>query len=206
MTSYGDTKTMKRNVLLLPHLCPSSQKDFQQDVGHSSDLAQRQSGIPLTKRPGGKWDRVAELMIITFGESGHPVFRATSPFSGGMLKSKGGGKNLYNSVPMVTRLKLFFAQSFLFISSVSTEQSQTCVKNTVAGEQEKGRPVVAEQSDPLFAPADSLIMTPTPSIEIPSQENLLQEHKERVENIPQLDELIKIYTAAGILKTVEVGQ
>ena len=28
------------------------------------------------------------------------------------------------------RLKLFFAQLFLFISSVSSEQSQICVKNT----------------------------------------------------------------------------
>ena len=31
-------------------------------------------------RPQGKWDRVAELMMIKFRESGHPVFRATSPF------------------------------------------------------------------------------------------------------------------------------
>ena len=44
------------------------------------------------ERPGGKWDRVAELMTIKFGESGHPVFRATSPLSRGTLKSKGGGK------------------------------------------------------------------------------------------------------------------
>ena len=43
-------KTMKRNVLLIPHLCLYSQKDFQQDVGHSSDLGQRQRGIPLTKK------------------------------------------------------------------------------------------------------------------------------------------------------------
>ena len=44
-------KTMKRNVLLIPHLCLCSQKDFfQQDVGHSSDLGERQSGIPLTKK------------------------------------------------------------------------------------------------------------------------------------------------------------
>ena len=43
------------------------------------------------ERPGGKWDRVAEFMMIKFGESGHPVFRATSPLSGGTLKSKGGG-------------------------------------------------------------------------------------------------------------------
>ena len=43
-------------------------------------------------RPQGEWDIVAELMMIKFGESGHPVFRATSPFSRGTLKSKGGGK------------------------------------------------------------------------------------------------------------------
>ena len=38
---------------------------------------------------------------------------------------------------------------------------------------------MAEQSDPHFAPADLLVTTPTPSIEIPAQENLLQKHKER---------------------------
>ena len=65
---------------------------------------------------------------------------------------------------------------------------------------------MAEQSDPLFTPADLLIMTPTPSIEIPAQENLLQKHKERVEKLPQPDQLIKICTDAGFLKTVEVGQ
>ena len=35
---------------------------------------------------------MAELMMVTFRESGHPVFRATSPLSRGQLKSKGGGK------------------------------------------------------------------------------------------------------------------
>ena len=65
---------------------------------------------------------------------------------------------------------------------------------------------MAEQSDPHFAPADLLIMTPTPSIEIPAQENLLQKHKERVEKLPQPDQLIYVCTDAGFLKTVEVGQ
>ena len=50
MTSFGEIKTMKRNVLLIPQLCLYSQKDFQQDVGHSSDLDQKQSGILLTKK------------------------------------------------------------------------------------------------------------------------------------------------------------
>ena len=37
-------------------------------------------------KPHGKWDRVAELMMIKFGESGHPVCRATSPLSRGTFK------------------------------------------------------------------------------------------------------------------------
>ena len=41
--------------------------------------------------PQGEWDRTAEKMV-TLAESGHPVFRATSPLSRGQLKSKGGGK------------------------------------------------------------------------------------------------------------------
>ena len=42
--------------------------------------------------PQGEWDKIAELMMLTFAESTHPVFRSASPLSRGVLKSKGGGK------------------------------------------------------------------------------------------------------------------
>ena len=45
-----------------------------------------------SERPGGERDKVAALMMIIVGESGHPVFRATSSLSRRTLKSKGGGK------------------------------------------------------------------------------------------------------------------
>ena len=96
----------------------------------------------------------------------------------------------YNSAPMEIRLKLF---------SDLCEECSSCRTRT-------GRLVVAEQSDPHFAPADLLTMTPTLSLEIPAHANLLQRHKERVEKLPQPDQLIKVYTDAGFLKTVEVGQ
>ena len=35
--------------------------------------------------PQGEWDKIAEMMMLKFGESGHPVFRATSPLSRGVL-------------------------------------------------------------------------------------------------------------------------
>ena len=42
--------------------------------------------------PQGEWDHVAEDMLLRFAESGHPIFRATTPLSRGQLKSKGKGK------------------------------------------------------------------------------------------------------------------
>ena len=79
------------------------------------------------------------------------------------------------------------------------EEYGTCQTST-------GRPVLAEQSDPLFAPANLVIVTPRLSIEILAQENLLKKYKERVEMLPQQDRLMKICTDAGFLKTVVVGQ
>ena len=70
-------------------------------------------------------------------------------------KAKEVENYLFTSVPMVIRLKLIFAQSFLSISSLSTEQFQNCVKKeyTIC-QTSTGRLVVAEQPDPFFAPAD----------------------------------------------------
>ena len=42
--------------------------------------------------PRGIWDHIAEMMLLEFAESGHPIFRATTSLSIGILKSKGRGK------------------------------------------------------------------------------------------------------------------
>ena len=67
--------------------------DSEQDNGHSLDLDRRKSGILSVKtvhKVNGT--KMAEKMVVTLAESGHPVFRATSPLSRGELKSNGGGK------------------------------------------------------------------------------------------------------------------
>ena len=112
------------------------------------------------ERPRGEWDRVAELMMIKFRESGHPVFRATSPLSRGTPKSKRGGQlsihfcadgdtieTVFRTVISVNQLSIYGAVSDL------CEEYGTCQTRT-------GRPVWAGQSDPLFEPAKLLIMTP----------------------------------------------
>ena len=92
MTSYGDLQTMNGNALLTPHLCLYLQKKIP--AGRWSFLgpgSEKNWYSTYIDRPRGEWDRVSELMMLKFGESGHPVFRATSPLSRGTLKSKGAG-------------------------------------------------------------------------------------------------------------------
>ena len=116
------------------------------------------------ERLGGEWDRVAELMMIKFRESGHPVFRATSSLSRGTLKSKGGGKlsihfcadgvtieSVFRTIISVNQLSINGAVSDL------CEEYGTCQARTE-------RPLAGRTSDPLFAPANLSIMTPGPSM------------------------------------------
>ena len=166
-------------------------------------------------KPQGEWDKIDELMMLKFGESGHPVFRATSPLSRGTLKSKGGGKLSihfcadHGTIETVFRTTISVNQLSIY-GTVSNlcEECKTCHVRT-------GRPVVAGQSDPLFVPTSSLMKTPTPSTDDPAQEkDLLQRYQERVERLSQQDRVrlsqqdrvSTFCTDAGFLTTVEVGQ
>ena len=85
--------------------------------------------------------------MLKFGESGHRIFRATSPLSRGVLKSKGGGKlsihdcadhetieTVFRTIVSVNQLSLFGAVAEM------CEEYETCHDRTV-------RPVVGGQSE-----------------------------------------------------------
>ena len=92
-------------------------------------------------------------MMIKFRESGHPVFRATSPLSRGVLTSKGGRKlsihycadpgtieTVFRTIISVNQLSLYGA-----VSDVC-EKCDSCHDRT-------GRLVVEGQSNPLIVPS-----------------------------------------------------
>ena len=150
-------------------------------------------------KPRGEWDRVAELMMIKFSDSGHPVFRATSPLSRGTLKSRGGGKlsihfcadgrtieTVFRTIISVNQLSIYGGVSDL------CEEYKACHVRTE-------RLVLAGQSNPLFVPTSLLMKTRTPSTDDPSQEDLLQEYQERVERLSQQNRVIKILYWCRIL-------
>ena len=96
---------------------------------------------PSENSPQGAWDHVAEDMLLRFAESGHPIFRATTPLSRGQLKSKEKGKCPYTSVLIQIQLIQFIALFNLSISSVSTGQWQLYAMNMKATQTTRGNPL-----------------------------------------------------------------
>ena len=79
--------------------------------------------------PQGIWDHIADEMLLEFAESGHPFFCATTPLFRGKLKSEGHGKLSIHFAADQKTIETIFRIIALSISSVFTEQLQTCVKN-----------------------------------------------------------------------------
>ena len=177
------------------------QKDLEQDNGHSSDLDQKRSGIlPSEDSPQGEWDKMAEKMMVTLAESGHPVFRATSALSRGVLKIKGGGKlsihyyadlepitTVFRTITSVNQLRLYGAVAEM------CEEYETHQDNLM----HMGQSIVL-----------SVIKTEVPlENDDPTYQNFpLQRYEERIEKLSQQDKLSKFCTDAGFLTTVDVGQ
>ena len=170
----------------------SLRKDSEQDKDHSSGLDQRKGGILSVKivhKVNGT--KIAEKMMLTFAESGHPFFRATSPLSRGVLKSKGGEKlsihycadfatieTVFRTIISVNQLSLYGAFAEM------CEEYESYHDRT-------GGPVVKGQSSPSFVP--SVIKTNIPLNDDPAHRGfLLQRYRERIEKLSQQDRLSKI--------------
>ena len=85
MTSPVTEKAIKKNVWQMPESSKYLRENLVLDNGHLLDQVLKRSGI-------GAWDHIADEMLLEFEESGHPTFRATTPLSRGILKSKKHGK------------------------------------------------------------------------------------------------------------------
>ena len=78
---------------------------------------------------------------------------------------------------MGIRVRLFFAQLFFYQRSIYGAVSDLCDEYN-ACQTKTGRPVLAEQSDPLFDATKMLMTTSTSWTEVLAQENVLQKYKE----------------------------
>ena len=156
--------------------------------------------------PQGEWDKIAEKMMVTLAESVHPVFRATSPLSRGVLKSKGGGKLSIHycadpaTIETVLRTIISVNQlSFYGAVAQICEEYETFHDRT-------GQPVVRGKSSSSFVPSVIKTEVPLDCDDLARKHLLLQQYGERIEKLSQQDKLSKFCMDAGFLNVVEIGQ
>ena len=157
---------------------------------------------PSENSPQGAWDHIAEEMLLKFAESGHPIFRATTPLSRGKLKSKGKGKVSIHFSADTDTVDTIYRISFLSISSVSTEQWQRYVKNTMT----------SQIAWPSYWKVNQLFSGKIKA-EVPVQDKgiedakiLMQNYFQQVNSLSPEDRLDKFCKEARFMSVVEVGQ
>ena len=92
MTYLVTEKAIKKNVWKMPESSKYLQRNLVLDNGHWSRFSEKKWYSGEENSPQGAWDHIADELLLEFAESGHPIFRATTPLSRGTLKSKGHGK------------------------------------------------------------------------------------------------------------------
>ena len=159
---------------------------------------------PSENSPQGAWDHVAEDMLLRFAESGHPIFRATTPLSRGQLKSKGKGKvsihlsadtdtvdTIYRIILSVNQLSVYGA-----VAAICEELYEGHPDST-------GEPVILE--------GQSIVLGKVKA-EAPAREELedakiiLQKYFQQVKSLSPENRLSKFCKEAGFMSVVEVGQ
>ena len=154
--------------------------------------------------PSGAWDNIAEEMLLEFAESGHPTFRATTPLSRGILKSKGRGK-----------LSIHFAADYPTIDTIFRiilSVNQLSVYGAVAAKCEEFESHQDRSGEPEILMGQSIVLGEI-MVEVPLQnENsmnhqiLWQQYIERIESLSPESKVSRFCKEAGFMRVVEVGQ
>ena len=156
--------------------------------------------------PQGEWDKMAEKMMVTLAESGHPVFRATSPLSRGQLKSKGGGKlSIHYCADQDTITTVFRTITSVNQLSLYGAVAEMCEEYESFHDRTE-KPVVGGQSSSSFVPSVIKTNVPLNNDDHAHKDLLLQRYGERIEKLSQQDRLSKFCMDAGFLNVVEIGQ
>ena len=154
--------------------------------------------------PQGAWDHITDEMLLEFAESGHPIFRATTPLSRCILKSEGHGK-----------LSIHFIADYPTIETVfriNISANQHSLHGAVANICEEFE-AHQDRSGELDVLRGQSIVLGEIRAEIPVQnENpshhqiLWQQYMERIESLSPESKVSRFCMEAGFIRVVEVGQ
>ena len=154
--------------------------------------------------PQGIWDHIADKMLLEFAESGCPIFRATTPLSRGILKSKGHGQ-----------LSMHFAadqETIETIFRIIVSANQLSLYGAVANICEEFEAHQDRSGEPDVLMGQSLVLSEIKA-EVPLQnenpshhQSLWQQYGQRIKSLSQESKVSKFCMEAGFVHVVEVGQ
>ena len=153
--------------------------------------------------PQGIWDHILDEMLLEFAESGHPIFRATTPLSRSFLKSKGHGK-----------LSIHFAADFTIdtIFRIILSVNQLSVYGAVAAVCEEFEAHQDGSGEPEILMGQSIVLGEIKAEillhdEDPMNDQIIwQQHIQQVESLSPENKVSKFCKDAGFMRVVEVGQ
>ena len=159
---------------------------------------------PSENSPQGAWDNIADEMLLEFAESGHPIFRATTPLSRGTLKSKGRGKLSFHfaadqdTIDTIYRIILSVNQLSIY-GAVATICEEFESHQDGSGEPDvlMGQSIVIGEIK-----AEVLLQNENPM----NHQILWQQYIERIESLSPESKVSKFCKEAGFMRVVEVGQ
>ena len=141
---------------------------------------------PSENSPQGAWDHVAEEMLLRFAQSGHPIFRSTTPLSRGNLKRKGKGKVSIHSTADQDTVDTIYR----IILSVN----QLSVYGAVAAICEEFENHQGGTGQPVILVGQSIFL------------GIWKQYIQQVESLSPENKLSKFCEEAGFMCVVEVGQ
>ena len=159
---------------------------------------------PSENSPQGAWDHVAEEMLLKFAESGHPIFRSTTPLSRGKLKSKGKWKvsihfsadqdtvdTIYRIILSVNQLSVYGAVAAI-CEEYESHQDSTGQPVTLVGQSIVLGEIKAE--------------TPVHDEDPRNDQIIWRQYVQQIESLSPENRVSKFCKEAGFMRVVEVGQ
>ena len=154
--------------------------------------------------PQRAWDNIAEQMLLEFAESGHPTFRATTPLSRGILKSKGRGNLSIHFAADQDTIDTIY-RIILSVNQLSVYGAVAAICEEFEGHQDRsGKPEIMMGQSIVLGEvrAEAFLQNENPM----NDQIFWQQYIEQIESLSPENKVSKFCKEAGFMRVVEVGQ
>ena len=154
--------------------------------------------------PQGAWDHIADEMLLEFAESGHPIFRATTPLSRGILKSKGHGKLSIHFTADEPSIETIF-RIIISVNQLSVYGAVAAICKEYENHQDgTGQLVILVGQSIVLGEVKA--ETPVHDEDPMNDQIIWQQYIQQVKSLSPENRISKFCKEAGFMRVVEAGQ